>query len=192
MSDLIDRQAAIDCCRNEWEEEVAERIEALPSIQPQSTMSQVTDAVQSAKDCISRQAAIDALGEKPLVWDDFSDFDLGKAAQWSDDVDAIKALPSAQPQLEECPIYGGMCGYPSNLCYECPRHEGAKEQPQWWTAGLQPFAQPQRMKGRWIDVTKTGGAELWKCSECGELELEDSYYCPNCGADMRGDEDAAD
>ena len=50
-----------------------------------------------ACDCISRQAAIDALGEKPLVWDDFSDFDLGKAAQWSDDVDAIKALPSAQP-----------------------------------------------------------------------------------------------
>ena len=102
MSDLIDRQAAIDCCRNEWEEEVAERIEALPSVQPQSTMGQVTDAVQSTKDCISRQAAIDALGEKPLVWDDFSDFDLGKAAQWSDDVDAIKALPSAQPEIIRC------------------------------------------------------------------------------------------
>ena len=98
MDDLISRQAAIDCCRNEWEEEVAERIEALPSAQPQSTMGQLTDAVQSTKDCISRQAAIDALGEKPLVWDDFSDFDLGKAAQWSDDVDAIKALPSAQPE----------------------------------------------------------------------------------------------
>lgn len=58
-------------------------------------------------------------------------------------------LPSAQLQLEECPIYGGMCGYPSNLCYECPRHEGAKERPQWWTAGLQPFAQP-----KWIPVTE--------------------------------------
>ena len=54
-----------------------------------------------------------------------------------------------------------------------------------------PSAQP-RIKGRWTDVTKTGGAELWKCSECGELELEDSYYCPNCGAEMRGEEDAAD
>ena len=50
-----------------------------------------------------------------------------------------------------------------------------------------PSAQPQRMRGEWIDVTKTGGAELWKCSECGELELEDSYFCPNCGADMRGE-----
>ena len=53
-------------------------------------------------DLISRQAAIDALGEKPLVWDDLSDFDLGKAAQWSDDVDAIKALPSAQPEIVKC------------------------------------------------------------------------------------------
>ena len=53
-------------------------------------------------DLISRQAAIDALGEKPLVWDDLSDFDLGKAAQWSDDVDAIKALPSAQPEIIRC------------------------------------------------------------------------------------------
>ena len=49
-------------------------------------------------DLIDRQDAIDALGEKPLVWDDFSDFDLGKAAQWSDDVDTIKELPSAQPK----------------------------------------------------------------------------------------------
>ena len=49
-------------------------------------------------DCVSRQAAVYALGEKPLVWDDRNDFDLGKAAQWSDDVDAIKELPSVQPQ----------------------------------------------------------------------------------------------
>ena len=52
-----------------------------------------------------------------------------------------------------------------------------------------PSAQPQRMRGEWIDVTKIGGAELWKCSKCGKLELEDSYFCPNCGADMRGEQD---
>ena len=53
-------------------------------------------------DLIDRQAAIDALGEKPLVWDDLSDFDLGLAAQWSYDVDAIKALPSAQTEIIRC------------------------------------------------------------------------------------------
>ena len=63
--------------------------------------------------------------------------------------------PSTQPQLEDCPIYGGMCGYPSNLCYECPRHEGAKEQPQWWTEGLQPFAQPQSTMGQVTDAVQS-------------------------------------
>ena len=31
MSDLIRRQDAIECCRNEWEEEVEERLRLLPS-----------------------------------------------------------------------------------------------------------------------------------------------------------------
>ena len=39
----------------------------------------------------------------------------------------IKQLPPAQPeQLEQCPIYGGMCAYPSDQCHDCPRHAGAK------------------------------------------------------------------
>ena len=59
---------------------------------------QTNQQTDLANQWITKQAAIDALGEKPLVWDDLSDFDLGKAAQWSDDVDAIKELPSAQPQ----------------------------------------------------------------------------------------------
>lgn len=27
-----------------------------------------------------------------------------------------------QEQLERCPIYGGKCSYPSELCFECPLH----------------------------------------------------------------------
>ena len=48
-------------------------------------------------DCISRQAAIDALGEKPLAWTD-SEYELALQQQWESDVDAIKAVPSAQPE----------------------------------------------------------------------------------------------
>ena len=73
-----------------------------------------------------------------------------------------------------------------------------------------PSAQPERKKGRWIPVdsySAFGGDEatwmahgnpvaFYYCSECkeqayagedGESLLTD--YCPNCGADMRDEQD---
>jgi len=110
-------------------------------------------------DLISRQAAIDALGEKPLVWDDLSDFDLGKAAQWSDDVDAIKALPSAQPETHEKRTETHACDCVSGVAAIVAAIEAVDE----WDGGYNvqranmirdaikalPSAQPQ-----WISVTK--------------------------------------
>ena len=52
-------------------------------------------------DLISRQAAIDALGEKPLAWTD-GEYELALQQQWESDVDAIKAVPSAQPEIIRC------------------------------------------------------------------------------------------
>lgn len=58
-----------------------------------------------------------------------------------------------------------------------------------------PIAQPERMRGRWIKNSDT--AFYWKCSECGAYLFwrKEEYllngepnYCPNCGADMRGEE----
>lgn len=51
-------------------------------------------------------------------------------------------------------------------------------------------------KGKWIEVeNKWGGLEI-RCSECGAQVPRDGWgnamqcnYCPNCGADMRGEED---
>ena len=74
MSDLIDRQAAID-----------------------------------GKICIRRSNGVE-------IYDDYVV-----------PVEYLEQLPPAQPeQLEQCPIYGGMCAYPSYQCYDCPRHAGAK------------------------------------------------------------------
>lgn len=46
-------------------------------------------------DLISRQAAIDAIGEKPLAWIE-SEYEHGLQNQWERDMDAIKILPSVQ------------------------------------------------------------------------------------------------
>ncbi len=52
-------------------------------------------------DLISRQAAIDALDEEPAVWDEKDEYEQGLNSQWHYDVNAIKAVPSAQPNMLE-------------------------------------------------------------------------------------------
>ena len=52
---------------------------------------------EPCEDAISRQAAIDALGEKPLAWVE-GEYELGLQNQWENDVDAIKTLLPAQPK----------------------------------------------------------------------------------------------
>ena len=54
----------------------------------------------------------------------------------------------------------------------------------------------ENVKGRWITVYEEGwsGGGFWKCSACGYcysfgeyFEGDEFNFCPNCGADMRGE-----
>ena len=74
-------------------------------------------------DTISRQAAIDALGERPLAWVE-SEYELGLQNQWESDVDAIRNLPSAQPAILSTPSYTISLGEPAEYvpiirCKDC-------------------------------------------------------------------------
>ena len=52
-----------------------------------------------------------------------------------------------------------------------------------WLGEL-PLAQPERIKGRWIEKPHVHGVAY--CSLCDyELHTNDTNFCPNCGADMR-------
>lgn len=48
-----------------------------------------------------------------------------------------------------------------------------------------PTAQPERKPGRW----KGEGMGYYRCSWCGEVSHPQTNFCPNCGADMRGEQD---
>lgn len=61
-----------------------------------------------------------------------------------------------------------------------------------------PSAQPKRKKGKWIGTEYDGFADgcpvyyEWKCSVCTcvvEDEEPTWNFCPNCGADMRGEQE---
>ena len=49
-----------------------------------------------------------------------------------------------------------------------------------------PTIEPERKKGKWItcDILQ----EV-KCSECRMCFRHKAKFCPNCGADMRGEQD---
>jgi len=76
-------------------------------------------------DLISRRDAINALGEEPEVWfdDDNGDYDRGMRAQWRIDVDALKAVLSAEPE-EVIPHRNYK--YLSDFWCECGWHLGKK------------------------------------------------------------------
>ena len=55
-----------------------------------------------------------------------------------------------------------------------------------------PSVTPKRKRGKWIDETfKPWGLVYhpYRCDQCGEHSEADSNFCPNCGADMRGEQD---
>ena len=68
-------------------------------------------------DTISRQAAIDALGEEPLVWHEDDAGEVAERNQWRRDVAAIKALPSAQPETAKRIVTKSRGGV--TLWYQC-------------------------------------------------------------------------
>ena len=47
-------------------------------------------------DLISRQTAIDALGERPMVWTSDDDYALGERSQYDADRLAVETVPSAE------------------------------------------------------------------------------------------------
>ena len=60
-----------------------------------------------------------------------------------------------------------------------------------WLDSL-PSVQPERKNGTWIDETfKPWGLVYhpYRCDQCGDHADCTYNYCPNCGADMRGEEE---
>lgn len=60
-----------------------------------------------------------------------------------------------------------------------------------------PPAQPERKTGQWIehenaDIIEGYYVSMYECSCCHTWKNDDSNYCPDCGADMRGKEHETD
>ena len=130
-------------------------------------------------------------------FDLFDCVELERSKHWDGhtekDVTRLLSLPSAQPERQV-----ELDGTESNIeilselraqfnCFdevEEPVYRALTD------AICVPSAQPERKEGHWIDTGEAidDDTEV-KCSECGEVIYWLSNFCPNCGADMRGEQD---
>ena len=127
-----------------------------------------TNLAEVGTDCISRQAAIDAL-ESIGSLDTDADRDYARSI--------FNAVPSAQPE-------------PPEECERCMmEHTDEMEKLEAELA----MAQPKR--GRWISADAIFGGVPFYCSECGENTRDTVMgkprwnFCPNCGSYNGGEHD---
>jgi len=183
---------SLDIARDDWKG-IIEYIDELPSAEPYTTTHDSipvkkggNDEDRTSGDCISRQAAIDAVERN--------------SCNTQRAIDAVNALPSAQPErltdddFETIRIH--LNAYKEKLCNQ-QRWEEAEEY-QRIIDRFMAFAsaQPQRMRGKWTYGEDEYGIDGYHCDKCGFFVLwdythkfidfiKDYHFCPNCGADMR-------
>ena len=134
-------------------------------------------------DCISRQAAIDALGERPMVWAG-SDYELGARNQYDADVLAIETVPSAQPKTHDKRTEKHACDCISRQAaidalysvdeYNARSVKAIKELPP---------VQPKKEIAKRVLWTGWKGYRdtRYKCPNCKKPVKNDDIYCHRCG-----------
>ena len=150
-------------------------------------------------DLISRQAAIDALNEYFARIEKLKRRGLtkGEKAISLDTVGTIKTLPSAQPELAQC--LHSACTDTISRQAAIDVVKGIDRSFVKYIEEL-PSAQTEQKTGKWIPHDCSGRASIDNdaCSECGQRFYQIAEtgciwnYCPNCGAEMRGDKDETD
>jgi hypothetical protein len=146
-----------------------------------------------ACDCVNRQAAIealDALCDRECEYSKKQRSVMCGACHLGSAFDVVEQLPSAQPErltdddFETIRIH--LNAYKEKLCNQ-QRWEEADEY-QRIIDRFMAFAsaQPERKTGEWTEDNS--------CSICGfqpwyEGNIHTLSFCPNCGADMRGEND---
>lgn len=160
---------------------------------------------ETCTDCVSRQAAIEAIFSEPI-------YKSGMKKRYADAVvpaiyEKIKSLPSAQPDVPDTNV-GDMINRQDVLalakdvilingakhrCIDATQiHELPSAQPG-RCEGCGNFnktrlliSQPERKKGKWIDVN--GNGSLYECDQCHDRSCCAGKYCMECGARMEVEE----
>lgn len=142
------------------------------------------------KDLISRQAAIDEISEYGSIWIEYTDnmtihevAERALKASKQSMIRILKGLPSAQSEITIEQAIDRL--YELGWIQEHDRilTESAQDR--------------KRNVGKWmiqkyrVNRSEHDEISFYICSECGRANwTKEDNYCPNCGANMRGEKNA--
>lgn len=180
--DAISREEALLCCTGQvdigatFEDAIAmitKRLKKLPSVTPITVRSECEDAISRAEvnaiidDIIAENEAHEAR----ISWHD------NEAPRKYETSERCERVNPNNPAKNTAMKYG----------YIADGAEKVKKR----IANLSSVT-PIRPKGNWVKVDGDESVSLdeYKCSCCGGIHsvLSDWKYCPNCGAEMKGEE----
>ncbi len=151
---------------------------------------------ENSEDCISRQQAIEEIALHDCTNGEVPYF-TGKGVQ-----EILNILPPVKPKpvCEDAISKHDLWRIIEDNAYWVTYNETSKEKGMTLTGINQalnecPPVEPERKKGVWIhehiasDSSITGYyfSPKCSCSECGVIITCEANFCPECGADMRGE-----
>ena len=123
-------------------------------------------------DCISREQALNEF----CIYNSYDSIGVDKVRNY------LKALPSVTPQKQQT----------FKWCTDCKEYDQEKHCCHRWSKVIRNTVEEMKQeqeprKGHWLHRPHVYGVTY--CSICDfELKIDNTNYCPNCGADMRGEE----
>ena len=149
-----------------------EQFDGIHGDERREALEMAVRALSGEGDTISRQEVLHEL--------DWCDYEL-KDWQRCKLKTMVRDIPSAQPEITEDDVKE----YCRKRCLVVVTSDFYNAMYRRWV-----IAQPQRKKGNWVwNQYNKPNIGNYHCSVCRNIAIEKYAFCPNCGADMRGEGD---